>query len=98
MMTKDEIINILSTQLPFIQKQFYVKEIGVFGSFVKQEYSEESDIDVLVELDNRHNDLFNFIRLKDYLEELFHKEVDLVMKGAIKPRIKDKILKEAIYV
>ncbi|OIN96177.1 hypothetical protein AUJ66_07005 [Candidatus Desantisbacteria bacterium CG1_02_38_46] len=97
-MTKDEIINILSTQLPFIQKQFYVKEIGVFGSFVKQEYSEESDIDVLVELDNRHNDLFNFIRLKDYLEELFHKEVDLVMKGAIKPRIKDKILKEAIYV
>jgi len=97
-MTKNEIINTLNTQLPFVQKQFYVKEIGLFGSFTRQEHNEESDIDILVELEDKHNDLFNFIRLKNYLEEIFNKEVDLVMKNAIKPRIKDKILKEAIYV
>lgn len=97
-MTKDEIINTLSTQLPFIQKQFHVKEIGLFGSWTRQEHNEESDIDILVELEDKHNDLFNFIDLKNYLEGIFNKELDLVMKNAIKPRIKDKILKEAIYV
>lgn len=98
MMTKDEIINTLSTQLPFIQKQFHVKEIGLFGSWTRQEDNEESDIDILVELEDEHNDLFNFIRLKDYLGELLHKEVDLVMKDGIKPRLKEIILKEVIYV
>ncbi len=98
MMTKDESINTLKNQIWFLQNQFHVKEMGLFGSWTKQEHNEESDIDILVELQDEYNDLFNFIRLKNYLEEIFHKQVDLVMKGAIKPRIKDKILKEAIYV
>jgi predicted nucleotidyltransferase len=97
-MTKDEIINTLKNQLSFLQKQFYVKEIGLFGSFVKQENTEKSDIDILVKMEDEHNDLFNFIHLKDYLSELLQKEVDLVMKDGIKPRIKDKILREVIYV
>lgn len=97
-MNKEEIISILKIQFPYLQKQFYVKEIGIFGSFVRKEHNEESDIDILVELEDKHNDLFNFVDLKNYLEEIFNKEVDLVMKNAIKHRIKDKILKEAIYV
>jgi len=97
-MTKDEIINTLSTQLPFIQKQFHVKEIGLFGSFTRQDQGEKSDIDILVVLQDEYDDLFNFIRLKNYLEEIFYREVDLVMKEGIKQRIKEKILKEVIYV
>lgn len=96
-MTKDKIINTLNAQFTFLQKQFHIKEIGLFGSFTRQENDEKSDIDVLVEIEKGHKDLFNFIRLKDYLEELFHKEVDLVMKDGIKPRLKEIILKEVIY-
>ncbi len=97
-MTKDEIIKTLSTQLPFIQKQFHIKEIGLFGSWTRQEHNAKSDIDILVEIEDEHNDLFNFIRLKNHLGELFHKKVDLVMKDGIKPRLKEIILKEVIYV
>ncbi|MBI2471311.1 MAG: nucleotidyltransferase family protein [Planctomycetes bacterium] len=97
-MNKGDIINTLKAQLPFLKKQFYVTEIGLFGSFIKQEENEGSDIDILVELEDEYNDLFNFIRLKNYLEELFHTEVDLVMKEGIKPRLKESILREVVYV
>lgn len=97
-MNIESIINTLKSQLPFLQEQFHVEEIGIFGSFAKLEYDEKSDIDILVALQDDHNDLFNFIRLKNYLEEIFHRKVDLVMKEGLKPRIKEKILKEVIYV
>lgn len=97
-MTKDEIIKILNAKLPYIQKNFYVKEIGLFGSFTRQEQKEQSDIDILVEIEKGHKDLFNFISLKEYLENLLNFEVDLVMKNGIKPRLKESILKEVIYV
>jgi len=98
MMNIESIINTLKSHLPFLQKQFHVEEIGLFGSFTKQEHDEKSDIDILVVLQDEYNDLFNFIRLKNYLEEIFHRDVDLVLKEGIKPRIKEKILKEVIYV
>jgi predicted nucleotidyltransferase len=81
-----------------IGKVFHVKEIGLFGSFVKGVQSKKSDVDVLVEFEKGHKDFFNYMRLKYYLEEMLGREVDLIIKGAIKPRLKEKILNEVVYV
>lgn len=82
----------------YISKTYHVKEIGIFGSFVKRAQKERSDIDILVEFEQGHKDFFNYMRLKYYLEDILGKKVDLVMKKAIKPMIKERILSEVEYV
>jgi predicted nucleotidyltransferase len=95
MKTQAEIFNLLKNNQDKI-KSFGVKEIGVFGSIVRGEQTEKSDVDILVELE-KHT--FNsYMGLLFFLEELFEAKVDLVMKDAIKPVIKDNILSETVYV
>ncbi len=81
-----------------IKNAFHVKEIGLFGSTIKGTQTRKSDIDVIVEFEKGHKDFFNYMRLKFYLEEMLGRKVDLVLKGAVKPRLKEKILKEVVYV
>jgi uncharacterized protein len=90
----------LNNNINHIKKNFQVKEIGVFGSFTRGGYfvHEESDIDILVSFNKGHKDFFNYMRLKNYLENLLGKEVDLVIKDAVKPRLKEKIFNEVQYV
>jgi len=81
-----------------LRKKYYVKEIGIFGSHIKGVAKAKSDLDILVTFEKGHKDFFNFIRLKYFLEQLLEKKVDLVMKEAIKPRLKHRILREVEYV
>ena len=75
---------------------FYVKKIGVFGSYSRGEETPESDIDVLVEFFEPLG--WEFFDLKEYLEEILARKVDLVTENAIRPQMKEKILNEVIYV
>jgi len=81
-----------------MEKTFHVREIGIFGSFVKGSHTVQSDVDILIDFKQGHKDLFNFMRLKYYLEGLLGKKVDLVMKKAVKPMLKKSILREVEYV
>jgi len=81
-----------------IKETYFVKEIGIFGSFVKGKQSTKSDIDILVAFEKGHKDFFNFMRLKYYLEELLGLKVDLVIKEAVKPGLKERIFAEVEYV
>jgi len=90
-------VEILKKHEEQIKKKFSVKKIGVFGSTVTGEAYERSDIDILVEF-RKSVDFFEFLDLQYYLEELFNRKVDLVTPDALKPYIKDKILKEVVYV
>lgn len=74
---------------------FGVKRLGLFGSVARGEATEGSDLDFLVELENETFDAY--MDLKEFLEELFHCPVDLVLIDAIKPRLRETILGEAIY-
>jgi predicted nucleotidyltransferase len=74
-----------------------VRSLAVFGSLARGEETSASDIDVLVEFD-RPVGLFEFIRLKLYLEELTGKPVDLVTPDALRPSMRTEILNEAVYV
>lgn len=76
-------------------EKFKVKEIGIFGSYIRGEEFEKSDVDILVEFYDPIG--WEFIDLKEFLEEILDKEVDLVTVRALKPRLKDKILKEVVY-
>jgi uncharacterized protein len=95
---KDDIQKLLAQNRKNIEFKFHVKEIGLFGSFVTGANTSGSDIDILVAFHKGHKDFFNYMRLKNYLQELFKGEVDLVMKEAVKPRLKEGILAQVQYV
>lgn len=80
-----------------LRLRFKVKDIGVFGSFVRGEQKKASDVDVLVEFVEPVG-FFEFLALEDYLSELLSSKVDLVSKKALKPRIRERVLKEVVYV
>jgi predicted nucleotidyltransferase len=97
MKTLEEIKKILAKHKEELREKFKVKEIGIFGSYVRKEQKKKSDIDILVEF-YETIDLFTFVELGDFLSELIEVKVDLVMKDTLKTRIKERILSEAIYL
>jgi len=90
-------IALLREHEPEIKKRFGVRDIGIFGSFVRGEERPDSDVDVLVTFRKGEETFDNYMDCKFYLEDLFMRKVDLVMKGAIKKRIRPYILKEVVY-
>jgi hypothetical protein len=95
MKTKKEIKETLKRFKPILKEKFKVKEIGIFGSWVRGEESEESDVDILVEFYEPIG--WEFIDFKEFLEEILGRKVDLVTMRALKPQLKEKILKEVVY-
>jgi len=93
----EEIKRILRAHKADLAERFKVKSIGIFGSYVRGEQGERSDLDVLVEFDEPI-DLLEFCGLQIYLSELLGVEVDLVLKSGLKPRIGRRILKEVTYL
>ena len=75
-----------------------VKSIGLFGSFVREQASRESDVDLLVEFDSGKKTYDNFIDTCFLLEELLGRRVELVTTDSLSPYIKPYILKEVEYV
>jgi hypothetical protein len=94
----NEIKTILETYKLIIKGRFKIKEIGIFGSFVRGEETVKSDIDILVDFEKEGKTFDNYMDLKYFLQELFGLEVDLIMKGALKEELKDMILREVLYV
>jgi predicted nucleotidyltransferase len=90
----NEIMNILRQAQPDISKRYKVKSLGVFGSYVHGEAKKRSDLDVLVELEDRSLTLLQFIALENYLTDLLGIKVDLVEKSTLKPVIGRRILDE----
>jgi uncharacterized protein len=82
---------------PELTEKFKVNTIGFFGSYVRGEQKNTSDLDILIDFYEPIS-LFRFIELEDFLSQQLGVKVDLVMRDALKPRIKDSILNEAIYV
>ncbi|MDP2335899.1 MAG: nucleotidyltransferase family protein [Bacteroidota bacterium] len=96
MITKIDILSKLRELKPELHKNYAVSEIGLFGSFSDGSYTEESDIDLLVELERPIG--WKIFTLEIYLEKIFGRKIDLVTKNALKEQIKDNILKQVNYV
>ena len=78
-------------------EKYGVKRIGLFGSFLKNKQKSDSDIDILVEFRKGKKTFDNYMDLKFFLEDLFHRDVDLVVKEALKVKLKSKILRTVKY-
>lgn len=97
-MTKlDEIKEIIKKSKPLVKKEYKVKKIGVFGSYVKNNNTKKSDLDILVGFEDAIS-LLKFVRLENYLQGLLKIKIDLVFSGNLRPEIRDTILDEVIYI
>ena len=92
---RDEILRRLSENRQQLT-QFGVRSLSLFGSVARDDASQDSDVDILVEFTEPVG-IFEFIRLKTFLEELLKQSVDLVTPDAIKRQLRDTILEEAIH-
>mgnify|MGYP000005420541 CR=1 FL=1 len=84
---------------PTLQQTYHITQLGIFGSYVRGEQTENSDVDLLVEFEpNFRFGLFTFCQLENDLSDALGKKVDLVMKDALKPHIGQRILQEVTYL
>lgn len=91
----DEIKKLLMQHKPELCQKWKVKTLGIFGSYIRGEARKDSDLDLLVEIDDPKMSLLRFIALENYLSDLLGVKVDLVEKQALKPAIGRHILEEA---
>jgi predicted nucleotidyltransferase len=83
-------------ELAELCQAYYVRELSLFGSVLRDDFKEESDVDVLVEFEaDAPIGLFEFVRLKRELSELLGRDVDLVEKSGLKPRLRGPVLESA---
>jgi len=97
MKKKNKEIEKLKPKIVEILKEEKVKRAGIFGSYARGEQKKNSDVDILIELDDSVS-LFGFIGIKLALEDALKKKVDLVEYKTIKPRIKGRILQEEVKI
>ena len=90
-------ISTLKKHEKLILQKLGVKRIGIFGSFAWGVEREDSDLDVLVVFEEGQKTFDNYMDLKFYLEDLFGRKVDLVIEKALKPQLKDIIMKDVVY-
>lgn len=93
----DNIVALLKKEKSFLKKKYKVKQIGIFGSYIRGEQDNNSDIDILIEKDEPIG-LLKLANLQNYLSKLIGIPVDLVLKKSLKPNIEQNILKEVVYV
>jgi len=95
--TKKEIVDFLIKNKDSFQQEFTVRRIGLFGSYARDEAIDESDIDIVVELEKA--DMFYLIGIKLALEEKFGRRVDVVrIRKPMNMSLRRRIEKDAIYV
>ncbi|NCO74676.1 MAG: nucleotidyltransferase family protein [Cyanobacteria bacterium] len=93
---KNKVLKVIKAQENLFNK-YHIKTLALFGSTARNEATENSDLDFLVEF-NTSPTFDNYMDLKFYLEELFNKPIDLVIKQDLKPIIREEVMKEAVYV
>ena len=98
MTTKDFIINTIRTHKSELSN-FGIKDIGLFGSYAREEQSAKSDIDILIDFEPDKESFDNYMAVYDYFEKLFKNEkIEIVTKNGLSPYIGPSILNEVLYV
>jgi len=97
MKTFEEIKEIIQEHKEDLRKEYGVKEIGIFGSYVRGEQKAVSDVDILIELEKPIG-FVKFLKLEKRISDILGVKVELVTKKALKPYIGQRILQEVQYV
>ena len=97
MLSLNEIKQSLITQKSILQKNYKINRLGIFGSYVRGDQKQESDLDVLIDYEEVPS-LITLIEIENHLSELLGIKVDLVTRKGIKPQLRSYILEEVIYL
>ncbi len=96
MIVKEQIIKALRDNKIDLFARYHLTSIGIFGSFTREDFRDDSDIDILINYDQPIG--IEFIDLAEELEKMLHRKVDLVSKNGVKPKYFEEIQKDLIYV
>ena len=97
MKTIEEIKSILDRAKSNLHQKYHICELGIFGSYARGEQQENSDIDLLIDYTDAPS-LLELVDLESYLSQLLGIKTDVVTKKGLKPRYKERILAEVIYL
>ena len=95
-MTRDKVLRVLSEHRADLVR-LGVKRLALFGSAARDEAGPQSDVDLLVEFDHQVG-LFEFIDVKEFLEDVLGGPVDLGTPESLHPRLRERVLREAVHV
>jgi predicted nucleotidyltransferase len=95
--TMDEVSRIISEHKSELLEKFNIVSVGVFGSYVRGEQHKDSDIDLLVEL-KEDISLLRLVSAENFLSDLLRRKVDLVPKDDVRPELRERILREVVYI
>jgi len=99
MNTKKEILNFLQKNHTYIVETYQLTKLGLFGSFARDEQTINSDVDVLIEIEEGTKNIHDLkVSLNDYLSTAFNRSVDIAREKYLKSYVKELILKDTIYV
>jgi len=93
-----DLLALLREQKQSLFEKFGVQSLAVFGSYVKNAHTADSDVDIFVELGPSHKTFDNYMELKFCLEDTLHRKIDLAIKESLRKEIKAEVLREAVYV
>jgi len=96
MINKENITNILKANKLDLLARYHLKSIGIFGSFTREDFKDDSDIDILIDYDQPLG--IEFIDLAEELEKILNLKVDLVSRNGVKPKYLEEIQKDLVYV
>jgi len=96
MIDKENITNILKANKLDLLARYHLKSIGIFGSFTREDFNNDSDIDILIDYDQPIG--IEFIDLAEELEKILNLKVDLVSKNGVKQKYLEEIQKDLVYV
>jgi predicted nucleotidyltransferase len=98
MITKEQIVKTITSTKPELQR-YGIRDIGLFGSYVRDEQTKTSDIDILIDFESEKENYDNYMAVYDIIERLFLNErVEIVTKNGLSPYIGPRILSEVLYV
>jgi predicted nucleotidyltransferase len=99
MITKEDVLARILQNRHYLKEHFHIKRIGLFGSFVHDEQTEESDIDIILELEDNTPGIYELKEvLRAFFGEQFQREVDIAREKYLKSYVKAQIINEAVYV
>jgi len=96
MKTKEEIVDALKALKPLLMNSFKVRSIALFGSYARGDQTESSDVDVIVDVDSSIG--LGFVDLADLIENSLGITADVIPADGIKPRYREFIAKDLLYV
>ncbi len=98
MIGKEDILTFIQQNQNYLKDHFYIKKIGLFGSFVHNEQTEDSDIDIIIELEDNTPGIYELKEeLREFFGEQFQRDVDIAREKYLKSYVKAQINNEAVY-